>query len=233
MLYALHGNLGSERDWSLVQGGNIVPIDLWRDLEAVPGLDLKGWASRFSTICGERDSEPALLGYSMGGRLALHAMADSPQLWRYAVIVSAHPGLNGWEERERRAAADREWAACVRQLPWQDFLDTWNAQAVLKSGRPSPSQLALEPRREAIARGFEQWSLGRQELAVERLRACRFPVLWISGERDEKFRRLGEAMMEVFPEIEHEVIPETGHRVLFENPKSLAEAILDFQNRRL
>lgn len=233
MLFALHGNLGSEEDWAPVRGCGLSTADLWRDLEENPGLDLKGWGRRFARLCGGMDSGPALLGYSLGGRLALHAMADSPEIWRYAVIVSAHPGLATREERERRTAVDREWAAWARQMPWANFLATWNGQAILKGAKPSPAQAALVSRREAIARGFEEWSLGLQDLPADRLRACRFPVLWINGERDEKFTNLGASMKSVFPKFEQVLIPNCGHRVLFEQPDALADAIRDFQNRRL
>jgi 2-succinyl-6-hydroxy-2,4-cyclohexadiene-1-carboxylate synthase len=101
-------------------------------------------------------------------------------------------------------------------MEWGAFLDQWNAQTLFSEVTPAlrSRQAALEPRREAIATAFETWSLGRQEDLRSRLGRFTGPVVWITGERDLRFTRIGAEMAAVFQDFRHVVVPGVGHRVL-------------------
>ena len=110
-------------------------------------------------VCEEARGEehpPVLVGYSMGGRLALHALLEDSEAWSGAMIVSAHPGLQDEGERILRMAADAEWAGKALTAPWVEFLEQWESQSVLQGTcMVSPADRRhLESRREAVARGF-------------------------------------------------------------------------------
>jgi 2-succinyl-6-hydroxy-2,4-cyclohexadiene-1-carboxylate synthase len=140
------------------------------------------------------------------------------------VIVSAHPGLPDEEERKARRARDAEWAALALKGDWQDFLTEWNSQAVLEGFRSRISDLGLkfadrgrlEMRRQAVARSFMDWSLGTQEALRDRLGEIACPLLWVAGERDEKFRAIAEEVGE-FGRIEASIVAGSGHRVPWES----------------
>ena len=87
MIHALHGNLGSASDWDPLGLPEIVAHDLWGHLESRPKLNLEVWGAGFSRGVALETSDPLLLGYSMGGRLALHAILSAPEKWKGAVIV--------------------------------------------------------------------------------------------------------------------------------------------------
>lgn len=229
MIYALHGMLGGAEDWQGL-GIDARAMDLWKQLEGE--TDFHDWSRNFNgQVAGENH---VLLGYSMGGRLALHALLARPDVWRAVVVISTHPGLSeGWE-RMRRLAEDRVWADLARSLPWAEFLRRWNAQPVLKSVEPSLGQMNLQDRRERVARAFEYWSLGQQEDLRAALASCRTPALWITGERDEKFTQLAAEVVGGNAFFEHEVIEGAGHRLIFEKESPLNRlktAIGDFQKR--
>lgn len=211
-LVALHGNLGTTADWVLPGGPDIHPVDLWGHVD----LDLDGFATALAGPLSEGLEKPILAGYSLGGRLALHALAAFPDRWSGAVIVSAHPGLCCVEDRIARRASDAIWADRARTMGWGAFLDQWNAQTLFGevSSMLRARQESLEARREAVARAFETWSLGRQDDLRSRLRRFVGPVLWITGENDARFTRLGAEMAAVFPDFRHVVVPGVGHRVL-------------------
>ena len=241
MIFALHGNLGSADDWKgcglEVMGGSLQAVDLWHEVES--GLGLEAWAKNFCASvqarCGENE-KPWLAGYSLGGRLALHALLEAPDFWGGAAIISANPGLADEGERERRRRRDAEWVEQARDGDWEKFLSEWNAQPVF-AGNPGTAilerQRALQSRRESVARAFELWSLGQQADLSDPLSACDLPALWVNGGTDRKFVELGAAMADAMPGGEHLVIEDRGHRLLDEAPSEVGTAIGDFQKRNL
>lgn len=211
-ILALHGNLGTSTDWALPGHPDIRPIDLWEHVH----LGFDDFAATLAGPLSAGLESPILAGYSLGGRLALHALAAYPERWGGAVILSGHPGLCCVEDRLARRSSDAIWAERARELEWSDFLDRWNAQPLF--GVVSPAlrarQIGLQARREAISTAFETWSLGRQEDLRGRLSRFAGPVVWITGADDVRFARVGAEMAKVFANFRHVVLPGVGHRVL-------------------
>ncbi len=207
---ALHGNLGTPADWTGLSVGHVRAVDLWEYCE----LSLFEMAHELATTISSGMENPVLAGYSLGGRLALHAMAIHPRRWKGAIIASAHPGLECVEDRVARRVSDELWMKRARQLPWVELLNKWNVEGVLANSTANGRQAAVEKNRGEIAMAFETWSLGRQENLRKQLRGFSAPVLWIVGEKDPKFRAIGEEMADVFADFTLSVIPDCGHRVL-------------------
>lgn len=232
--YALHGMMGHPKDWDHL-GLDVQGVDLWQAFRDGENPCLEDWAQSFNREV-ENGAEKMLIAYSMGGRLALHALLDQPNSWSGAVVISAHPGLKSNEERESRLVSDRQWASRAREMAWSDFLKLWNEQVILKSGTGSLFQSELNTSKESVACAFECWSLGQQEDLRPALEQCQTPVLWITGGRDEKFTLLTGAVTASNDNFEHVVISDAGHRLLFEKGESLnslKSLIGDFQKRFL
>lgn len=224
MIHALHGNLGAASDWAAVPFSDpVVTPDLWAWQERFPALSLEAFGLRWADDVAALDAAPVLLGYSLGGRLGLQALAARPSLWRGAIFVSTHPGLVSAEEREARRAHDAVWARRAREESWDAFLADWNAQSVLANQAVPASQPALEPRREAIAGGFESWSLGCQLPMEGVLARSACPIWWVVGERDALYRALARRVAEAAPTVRVVVVPGAGHRLVWERPDALAE----------
>lgn len=209
-ILALHGNLGAPSDWSSLGLSDLRAVDLWEHA----GCGFLEMAGRLAGTLSSGMERPVLAGYSLGGRLALHALVEFPERWSGAVILSAHPGLQGAAERDARIAADARWAERARRMAWGDFLDEWNAQPVFAGDRRPEAQRELEVRREEVARAFEQWSLGRQQDLRARLVDCTVPVTWIAGERDAKFVAIATEMAAMMPRCRLVVVRGAGHRLL-------------------
>ncbi len=227
-LVALHGQLGIAGDWySHAErfrrlGYQFEALDLWDYLENNE-LSLSDFAEILNT---EECNGQVLLGYSMGGRLALHALMRHPQQWKAAVIVSAHAGLEV-EERESRRHLDDHWARLLENQSWDEFVNAWNHQAVL-GNHVMPDRSALELRKAEIARSFRCWSLSEQENLLEKLAVLEIPVLWVVGENDEKFYRHAESVMKVLKRGRLLSIPDSGHRVPWEAEEELVDAVHQF-----
>lgn len=248
MIWALHGAVGRSTDWSawalsMRKNSDLYPdlcsavgevrrIDLWRFLDCCP-MSLGKFGSTLAGEITRIDPDPVLVAYSMGGRLALHALLAQPKIWKGAVIVSAHPGLTDESQKVARRQKDAAWSALALKAEWSDFLEQWNAQGVLGGGAEMPDRLALKTRRASVARSFVDWSLGMQENLSERFQEIECPVLWLTGENDTKFTDLAKEAVCLIPDAEHAVIPDCGHRVPWEQPEAFSEICQNFFFSRL
>jgi len=239
--WLLHGAVGMAADWrafakrlAAAKTGTRA-VDLWRFLECGP-MSIADFGPAFNADAGgevSRGGRRALLGYSMGGRLALHALLENPHPWQAAVIVSSHPGLEDPADRESRRAADAAWASMALTANWQEFLDAWEAQPVLASSdiRAPQASGALAMRRREIARGFVDWSLGAQQPLWDRLHEITIPVLWVAGENDPKFLELARRAVAEIPAATLAIAPGAGHRVPWQAEEWLAAQVADFLSR--
>lgn len=233
--WCLHGAVGMAADWrgfakNLAVGGiGSRAVDLWRFLECCPMPLAEFGKALNDEVGGEvfRGTCRALLGYSMGGRLALHSLLGNGHPWQAAVIVSAHPGLE--TDRAGRRAADAGWATRALTGNWQEFLTAWNGQPLLgNSMRDAKASSSLVMRRREIARSFVDWSLGAQEPLWDRLGEISVPVLWIVGENDVKYLSLAERAVSLMPHADLVIAPGAGHRVPWEAEAWFAEQVCHF-----
>ncbi len=225
MIWALHGMVGDPTDWDFLRPalpGLRTPL-LWAEVDRYTP-----WAFQFTKKVRQIDPEPILLGYSMGGRLALHAMLAAPDLFRAAIIISAHTGLADRETRQLRWRQDDEWAKKLRSLPWETFLRIWNDQAVFNGVDIPGGRLTTFKWRQGIIRSFDCWGLSRQENLLPKLGHLKLPVLWISGTMDTSYTDLARGAVATLPNARHALIPQAGHRVPWENPGAFTEAVSGF-----
>lgn len=221
MIHLLHGAVGHPSDWDsfipLLEPHSAVAPDLYSG--EIASFDAIG-----KVINGRAHAGDVLIGYSMGGRLALHALIDSAAPWSKAVIIGADPGSGLDIER---VARDTAWAALAR-VDWDEFCRRWAEQPVF-GGKVMPwGREADTARREAIACGFEEWSVGRQEDLRPRLAELELPVLWIAGAEDQKFAEIAREVSALMPAGRCEIVPGAGHRVPWDQPELVARAIQSF-----
>lgn len=156
------------------------------------------------------DHGDVLLGYSMGGRLALQLLER--ERFRSAIIVSA--GLNAPDDERRRR--DDEWARRFESDDWAALMRDWNAQPVFGGH-------VVERREEDYDRGELAWQLRELSPAVlppPRLEEIETPVLWIAGERDTKYVDVARRAVARLPHAELWLCPDAGHRVPWEQPEA-------------
>ncbi len=222
-MHYLHGAVGAPTDW-------LAPVEAI-GLPAPPVLhDLYlGGVGSFEDEARQLNAEgrdgDVLVGYSMGGRLALHALVERRAPWSKAVIISADPGYGGDRERVER---DAGWAALARR-DWSSFCLRWYGQGVFAGAESPWTREEFPPvRREAVALGFERWSVGLQRDLRDELGEVSQPVLWIAGERDAKFAAIAAEMGGVLPRCRVEVVRGAGHRVPWERADAWAALIRSF-----
>lgn len=170
-----------------------------------------------------------LAGYSMGGRLALHAALAWPRRVTRLVLIGASPGLASASERAQRRQADDALADRLKTLTIEAFAHEWERTPVL-AGLPAAvaAEVHADRLRSApagLARALRGLGTGALPSLWERLGELTMPVTLIVGERDTKFRALAERMAPAIPDAEVAVVPGAGHAVHLEDPGAVARAL--------
>jgi 2-succinyl-6-hydroxy-2,4-cyclohexadiene-1-carboxylate synthase len=168
-----------------------------------------------------------LVGYSMGGRIALNAAFDL-HIDRL-ILVGASPGIADEKEREQRRDADEALAARIEAIGIEAFATEWGSQPLF-AGQPERTRNAAYADRlrntpHGLAQALRGLGTGVMEPLWDRLPELTIPVTLITGARDEKFRALAEAMKERLPNATHVTIPNAGHAAQLEDPHAVARAI--------
>lgn len=194
------------------------------------GADLWQSAARLVDIGG-----PATyVGYSMGGRVALHASLADPADVEQLVLIGATAGIDDTAEREARLRADQDLADHIEQVGVERFIDEWLATPLFARLTSSNDQRAdrLRNTAEGLADSLRSTGAGTQDPLWDRLGEIEVPVLVVAGALDARFRELGERLVSLLPEADFVVIPDAGHSVHLEEPSLTADVIAEWLAER-
>ena len=168
----------------------------------------------------------ALAGYSMGGRVALHAALSLGDLVSRLVLIGASPGLADPAERAARREADDRLADRIEAIGVEAFADDWGAQPLFAGQPPHVAAAAHADRLRntptGLAAALRGLGTGVMEPLWDRLGELRIPVTLIAGARDEKFRAIADRMAAAIPDARVEIIEGAGHAAHLERPDTVA-----------
>ena len=201
VITALHGTLGAPSDWNFLRDAGFV-IET-PPLDAIP--------PRGDT----------LLGYSLGGRLALHALLAGARYER-AIFISTGLGIEDESARAARRASDEAWAHRFESEDWESVINAWNAQPVL-AGPSLPRS-----RDDYDSRALRDWSSGALPPVASRLHELTIPTLWIAGARDTKYVAEAQRAASLARDARVAIIDDAGHRVPWERPQVFIEIVRGF-----
>ena len=201
------------------------------DLYAKPFQGFDDWTKDFCDRAelATNGEKSVLLGYSLGGRLALHACIHRPDLWEGVVVVGADPGLGSSEEKNHQFARDRNWADRLKKEPLEHLVREWDEQPVFCGIENSAPRNLEELDPIQLSQQFEVFSKGLQQNLVPALSELKNPpVLFLAGEKDKKYQQIGDELAELCPVVESRWVEDSGHRVPWENPESFSRILIDF-----
>ena len=234
-IFCIHGNFQTAKVWQTLEermkaGFSDLEM-ITEDLYAKQFQSFDDWTEDF---CGRVEvhangEKSILLGYSLGGRLALHACLSRPDLWKSAIVVGADPGLESEEEKKLQLHRDRNWAERLKREPLEKLVDEWDAQPVFCGiENQAPRNLGeMDPDR--LSQHFEVFSKGlQQNLAPKLAELKNLPILFVSGEKDQKYLVIGKKLAKSSSVINAQVIANAGHRVPWENTESFVQVLIDF-----
>ena len=208
------------------------------DSDSPDGLDryrVEAMAGQVLAVTDALDCDTFhLVGYSMGGRVALTLGCAASQRLRSLTLIGASAGISDPAERSRRAEADRSRAERIA-ADFPAFVDEWMAgplftgqaalgEAHLRAARAQ--RLASNPR--GLARSLMAGGTGAMEPLNERLVDCDAPTLLVVGARDSKFCAVADQLAAALPRAALAHIDGAGHAAHVEQPEATAAAIAEF-----
>ena len=236
-LVLLHGFMGRGSDWSAVLESDRFGLKRRVVAPDLPGHGVSlGLEADEYTMDGavarvlEAVDAPAdVVGYSMGGRLALHLAVTRPEGVRRLVLVSASPGLALASDRAARRVLDAERAAALEDdLP--TFLEDWY-QMPLFASLDDDQRRALAASRSdndpaELGRSLVGMGTGAQPSHWDALARISAPALAVAGTLDATYVRLAHEMAQ--HDLEVAVVPGAGHSIHTEAPDALAALLTSF-----
>ncbi|MCU1488338.1 MAG: alpha/beta hydrolase [Actinomycetia bacterium] len=214
----VHGFTQTGASWATIaaglEGHDVVAPDQ-------PGHGDRG-AERADLVTSARLLAPlgpaAFVGYSMGARIALHLALLRPDLVSALVLLGGTAGIDDDEERAARRAADEVLADRLEDIGTEAFLDEWLAQPLF-AGLPTEGRGARSTDAAGLAWSLRLSGTGTQQPLWDRLGELAMPVLVVAGERDEKFRALGDRLVAgIGGNAELALVAGAGHAAHLERP---------------
>jgi 2-succinyl-6-hydroxy-2,4-cyclohexadiene-1-carboxylate synthase len=175
-----------------------------------------------------------LVGYSLGGRLALRAALRDPGRYAGVVTVGVTAGIEEAAERAARAEADERLASWIEAAPIEDIVAVWERQPLFadqsealieeqRAGRLAQDPLALAQLLRTAGQGVLQpvWS----ELLTFEL-----PLLAIAGSRDEGYVSAAKKIADMAPNAKVQIVEHAGHAAQLQQAAEVAELVAAFRS---
>nr|BAL57204.1 2-succinyl-6-hydroxy-2,4-cyclohexadiene-1-carboxylate synthase [uncultured Chloroflexota bacterium] len=238
----LHGYLGSSESWAGValsladsfycllpdlpgHGENSMRLGRWPSLGQ--------WASQLNAFLEAQGLERVhLVGYSLGGRLALRFALEFPQRLLSLALESASPGLRAWGERAARRKLDRERAQELYRGEKRAFLEKWYRQDIFgflnEAQRERLIQAGWGRDMRKMALIIQCLSPGREPSLWDSLARLTMPVLLIGGGEDRIYHKIMEEMAQAIPKAHLRFFQGAGHNVHAFFPEEVASLLREF-----
>lgn len=232
----LHGFMGSGRDWApvtevLARTLRCLAVDLPGHGETGDPGDEIMWtpAGCVAALAGilAAAGGGAVVGYSLGGRLALQLAIEHPGLVERAVVVSSSPGIADGRARHARRDEDEHRARKLETQGLKTFLEDWYRQPLFAALREQPRFPQVIGRRRRndprlLARSLRTMGAGSQRSLWDSLPGLETPLLFLAGERDAKFTALALDAVALCPQAEAVILRGRGHALVEEDPAAVA-----------
>lgn len=246
-LVLLHGFTGCAANWSplfpllAIPGRRLIAFDLPGHGQADAPADPERYSMAECEadllaaldMLGVQPREAILLGYSMGGRIALSTAFSG--FFRALVLESASPGLASAQEREQRRQSDHALAERIERDGVEAFVAYWEKLPLFASQDHLPDDAKsalhnqrLKNRARGLANSLRGVGTGAQPALHTRLPELDLPVLLLAGELDTKFCQIARQMASSLPAASLHIVPAAGHTIHLEQPTLFAGFVNEF-----
>jgi 2-succinyl-6-hydroxy-2,4-cyclohexadiene-1-carboxylate synthase len=246
----LHGFTGTMENWQphtavLAESFRVLAVDLPGHGQTSAPADparyrMEQVAADLAQFVSDLTGRPAnLLGYSMGGRLALYLAIHYPALVRSLILESASPGLDDVAARQVRIRQDEALAGRIEREGIEAFVNYWERVPLFASQSRLPENVRQRLRDQrlrndpqGLTNSLRGMGTGVQPSLWKQLDDLKMPVLLLAGALDEKFVRIAQQMYDRMADARLEIVPDAGHTVHLEAPSVFQNHVLDFLTQR-
>jgi len=239
----LHGFTGSTKTWepvieNLPENVRYIAIDLLGHGTTTSPSEPRRYemqeqlADLHELIISLQVSSFALVGYSMGGRIALAYAIAYPTQVKHLVLESASPGLTTLIEQKARIVADEKLADKIETEGLESFVDFWQNIPLFNSQKKLAERLKKNIRQErlhqsplGLVNSLKGIGTGRQPSFWPYLEQLKIPVTLLTGELDQKFNLIAKQMNNSIANCQHIEVSSVGHAIHVENPVQFATII--------
>lgn len=211
VLLCLHGFLGSHHDW-----------DFLKEKTAYDLLAIDIPFGNIETICDTLANQIdtcTVLGYSMGGRIAIEFAKRYPQKVKKLILESTSPGIEDYKERQARWESDQKKARELTEN-FPKFIENWYKQPLFGNLYENPRfrpylQKRLKQNPERAAQMLCDLSPGITPSHWHDFPEV--PTTLFVGEHDLKYVEISKKLQELYPKISVQMIPDAAHTAHVEN----------------
>ncbi|GAC1462342.1 MAG: 2-succinyl-6-hydroxy-2,4-cyclohexadiene-1-carboxylate synthase [Ktedonobacteraceae bacterium] len=246
-LILLHGFTGSAASWGehlatlADYGFRVIALDMLGHGQSDAPMDPQRYTIEWCeadilavlNALEVRKGQAILLGYSMGGRIALYTAFSG--FFRALILESASPGLADPLERIQRKSNDEQLAVSIEHDGIEAFVAYWAQLPLFASQQrlPYERQQALNEQRTrnrplGLANSLRGVGTGIQPALHEKLASLAIPVLLLAGILDTKFCAIAQHMAQTLPNAQVHIVPDAGHAVHLEQPELFDQIVTDF-----
>ncbi len=245
-LILLHGFTGDSSTWSslvhqLKGNRNLICIDIIGHGKT----DSPETKDRYDILSVTHDIERIIdffkwdkvdvLGYSMGGRLALSFAMRYPQKVRKLILESSSPGLKTEVERKNRQVLDEKLARLILEKGITKFVDYWENIPLFSSQKNLPNQVQQAIREQrlqnsalGLANSLRGMGTGVQPSWWENLNQFEVDTLLLTGSLDQKFCSIAEEMVTLMKKAQWVKVNGSGHAIHVEHSEKFGTIIDGF-----
>jgi 2-succinyl-6-hydroxy-2,4-cyclohexadiene-1-carboxylate synthase len=178
-----------------------------------------------------------LCGYSLGGRLAIHAALRDPGRYAALVTVGASAGIDEPATRAKRRDTDERLAAWMETAAIDEIVAIWERQPLFADqsdalvDQQREGRLSQDPR--GLATLLRTAGQGALDPVWYALGGVDLPWLALAGARDERHMRAARRIAREAPRARAEVVPDAGHAPQLQQPRELARVVVEFLDQHL
>lgn len=176
-----------------------------------------------------------LVGYSMGGRIAIAYALKYPRELKQLVLESTTAGINDHEKRLARQDNDERLAKKLLDTGMQAFVADWEKLPLFSSQQNASKakihfmhQQRIQQNPRNAANSLIMMGTGRQPNYWDDLDSLgKLSVMVIAGEEDHKFVKIGKELHQRIDGSKLKIIPDVGHNIHFEKPDIFKNILLN------
>ncbi|MDP4604510.1 MAG: alpha/beta fold hydrolase [Solirubrobacteraceae bacterium] len=167
-----------------------------------------------------------LVGYSLGGRLALQVALAAPERLERLVLVSTSAGIEDAAERQARLDRDVALAGRIEVESIAQFAQSWLSGPLFRDDSAKINRAARKEIEknspDGLACALRSLSVGRMEPLWGRLAEIAIPTTVVAGELDQRYLSLAQRLSAEIVDSELAIIERAGHALPRSDPERLA-----------